>query len=80
MAGVGLMVMVKEIEFPVQLPNCGVTVIVAVCGSAGLVAVNEIFPVPEAGSPMSWLLLVHSNVAPEVPLKLTVTVWPPQAT
>ena len=58
--GVGLTIMVKEVEAPVQ-PTDGVTVIVALIGAVvELVAVNEaILPVPMAGKPIAALSFVQ---------------------
>ena len=80
--GFGFTVMVNVCGVPKHGPNTGVTVIVAVMGSAvALVAVNEaIFPVPLAAKPMLVLLLVQLNVVPAVPVKFTVVVVPPAQT
>ena len=62
--GVGLTVMVKVIDGPVQLVppllKVGVTVIVATTGAlVALVAVNDrILPVPDAPNPIEGVLLV----------------------
>ena len=75
----GLMVMVKVLGAPVQLPFCGVTVIVAICCAATTALEKLIFPVPEAPSPIAGLLLVHEKVGVPDPVKLDVTCAPPQA-
>ncbi len=56
--------MLKFLDGPGQLVppllNTGVTVIVAVIGDVLVfVAVNEIFPLPDAGKPIPVLLLVQ---------------------
>ena len=58
MFGLGFTVIVKVIEFPVQLFSDGLTVLVEVIGTPVLlVNVNEgIFPVPVAASPIAVLL------------------------
>jgi len=71
--------MVKFWGVPGQLPNLGVTVILATCGVATLAAVKLMFPVPVAAErPVLVLLLAHSKVAPAVPPKLMVTLCPGQ--
>jgi hypothetical protein len=62
---VGLTVIVNVLAGPGQfvppLLYVGVTTMVPVIGAVpGLVPVNEIFPVPIAGSPMAVLLFVHA--------------------
>lgn len=59
--GLGFTVMLNDIEFPVQLFNDGLTVMVEVIGAPVLfVNVNEgIFPVPDAASPIAVLLFVQ---------------------
>ena len=78
--GVGFTVIVNVCGVPVHGPNTGVTVIVAVMGSAvALVAVNDaILPLPLAAKPMDVLLLVQLNVAPIVPVKFTAVVAVPE--
>ncbi len=72
------MVMVKLMAVPVQGPMLGVTVMVAVCGVAGLAAVKLMLPAPEVASPIAGLSLVQLKVAPVEPVRLTLTGWPPQ--
>jgi len=70
----GLMVMVKVCAGPVQPLRVALTEMVPLMGLAGLAAVKEIFPVPEAGSPMAGLELVQLKVGLPAGLeKLTVT-------
>jgi hypothetical protein len=59
--GLGFTVMVNEIEFPTQLFNEGLTVMVEVIGAPVLlVSMKEgIFPVPDAASPIAVLLFVQ---------------------
>jgi len=61
MLGLGLTVIVNVISFPVQPFNDGLTVMVDVIGAPVLfVNVNEeIFPVPDAESPIAVLLFVQ---------------------
>jgi len=52
--------MVKDTGLPVQPCGLvGVTVTVPTSGLLTLAAVKEMFPVPEAGSPIAGLELVH---------------------
>ena len=60
------------------MPNCGVTVIWAVSGAPGLLAVKLMFPVPEAGKPIPVLSFNHENVAPPEPLNGICNAVPPQ--
>ena len=71
----GLTVMVNVCGVPLhvgELPDVGVTVMVAVIAEAvALVAVKEAMsPVPLAAKPIAVLLLLQLNVAPAEPLKL----------
>ncbi len=68
--GVGLTVIVYEAGVPGQPLAVGVTVIVAITGSAELfVPVNAgVSPIPLAESPILASELIHSNVAPGVVL------------
>jgi len=64
---------------PLQLPNRGVTVMVAVCGPPGAAAVKfKAFPVPVAARPIFGLLFVQLKAAPAVPEKATETDSPTQ--
>jgi len=71
--GVGLTVIVKVLDGPVQSRDpklkVGVTVMVADIGKVlVLTAIKAIFPVPSAPSPISVLMLVHAYevVPPEL--------------
>jgi predicted membrane protein len=78
--GVGLTVIVKVEEAPVQLLAVGVTVIVATTGAAPLlVAVKEaILPVPEAARPIEVVLLVQENTVPlTAPVNVSAVVAAP---
>ncbi|MCW5924878.1 MAG: hypothetical protein KIS77_21340 [Saprospiraceae bacterium] len=46
---------------------------------ATFAAVNEMFPVPLAGSPMAGLGFSHAKVAPGLPERATLTGAPAQA-
>ena len=75
--GSGLIITIKSVGVPGQVPMDGVTVIVPV----SMVAipggeVNEIFPEPEAARPILVLVLVQLYTALAVPMKFTAT-WPP---
>lgn len=79
-SGVGLTVMVKEVDGPEQLFAVGVTVMVATMGVGPVfTAVNAgILPVPPGTSPMDGLLFDQSNVVPGVlPVKVTAAVFEP---
>lgn len=77
--GLALAVMVKLTGEPGQVPRVGVTTMVLNCVVAKFAGgVNEIFPLPEAGSPILALLFVQAKVAPAVPVKLAVTILPAQ--
>ena len=77
-SGLGSMVMSNVTGMPVHKPNVGVTVIRAVCWVVTPAALNTILPVPEAGSPMAGLLLVHEiTAAPGWAASVTVTFVPP---
>ena len=72
-------VMVKLMGVPGQVPSVGITTIVLNCVVAKFAGgVNEIFPLPEAASPILALLFVQAKVAPAVPVKLAVTKLPAQ--
>ena len=78
--GLGLTVMVNVTGVPTQPAGLvGVTVMVPTSGLLTPAAVKLRLPEPEAGRPMAVLSFVHSKVAPELPVKLTVTCWPAQA-
>ncbi len=71
--------MVKLTALPMQLPICGVTVMVAVSVLVTPAAVKLRLPAPEAASPMAVLEFVQLKVVPGgLPVKLTFTVCPPQ--
>jgi hypothetical protein len=74
-----LTVIVKVCGVPVHGPSTGVTVIVAVIGSAvALVAVNDaMLPLPDAASPIAVFEFVQLNVDPAVPVKFTAVVAVP---
>lgn len=71
--GTGLIVMVKLIGWPVQMPAWGITVILAVCGLTTVAPVKDIFPTPLGANPIPGLSLVQLNVVPAEPVRLTVT-------
>ncbi len=56
----------------------GVTVTVPVVGPATLAAVKAMLPVPVVASLVAGLLFVQLKTAPGVPLKATLTGFPPQ--
>ena len=79
-AGVGLTVIVKDIDVPVHPLADGITLIIAITGVVPvLFAVNEtMFPVPLNASPIDGSLLVHEYVVPATgPLKLIGAVFTP---
>jgi hypothetical protein len=74
---VGFTVIVKYFEAPVSVPCDGVTVSVAVIAAVVLLMAvkDDIFPEPEAASPMPGLVLVQVKVVPaDEPEKVTVEV------
>lgn len=80
MLGAGAIKIWKLVGVPGHpLADTGVTVMLAETGPPVMAAVKLIFPVPEAGKPIEVLSLTHSNVAPMLPVKVTLTGWPAQA-
>ena len=75
-SGVGLTVIVKLVDAPVQPPTDGVTVTVAVAIAVPVfIAVKEaMLPVPLDARPILLLSLVHVYVAVTLPVKLTAVV------
>lgn len=71
--GTGLMVMVKLIGWPVQMPAMGITVMLAVCGLTTVAPVKAMFPTPLGASPIPGLSFVQLKVVPAEPVRLTVT-------
>ena len=77
--GLGFIVIVNVTGEPLQLPDTGCTVIVAVIGAVVVfAAVNDaMFPVPDAPRPIAVFELVQLNVVPAGPLKLMAVVAEP---